>query len=193
MVRPKKPLWLRPAELIKFCVNDLGMPVGEARGRLYWAVVDGEVRAARAGKYLTVDEIKALVELIPNNPKSRQAFGQKLLNGEVGLPSDIDLLVTDADRLWRRAYQRQRDLTHPPPPSDISPKISRSVGRPPEMRKKAVALIRGAITRKEISLAELQNMKQEALAKLCGVRSRGPALDGLREVLSENQLPTQNN
>jgi len=173
MAGSKGPRWLRAPELIKYCVNNLHMPIGDARARLYWDVIHGKVRAARAGVLLTFDEVQALAD--PRSiadPRvwfsSGLQLGDELACGKIGLPPDIHLLVADADQLYRADFHRFAPV--PPPPSSTGALLSRGrrSGPLPRKREAAVAALRQAIEQGQLRQDDLRMMPWKAIAAFCG-------------------------
>jgi len=153
------------------------MPVEDARVRLYCDVVNGNVRSARAGKYLTIDEAQAIE---PPDAHTAQ-FSSALVRGEIGLPPDLDLLVADADRLYGRTYLRFAPI--PAPPSSAGVLKSRRGGPPPTKREAAMAAMRDAIEQGRLSADDLRRKTWKELATFCGSDVRRTTVRDARAAL----------
>jgi hypothetical protein len=82
--------WLRPMKLREYCVDPFVRDVRDAAYQLYWAVVDGNIRARHKGRLLTREEAYALRE---------KRWGT--VEGDFyELPPDIELSVQDAEQIW---------------------------------------------------------------------------------------------
>ena len=91
--------WLRPTKLREYCGSDQFVPdVRDAEYQLYWAVVDGNIRARHGGRLLTPEEAHALRE------KSWSSVEGDLY----ALPSDLELSVKDAKHIWREVARAAR-------------------------------------------------------------------------------------
>jgi hypothetical protein len=85
-----KRQWLRPLKLREYCVDPFVRDVRNAEYQLYWAVVEGNIRAKHNGKTLTPEEAYALREKRWSNAE-----------GDLyQLPADIELSVEDAEHIW---------------------------------------------------------------------------------------------
>jgi hypothetical protein len=82
--------WLRPMKLRESYVDQFVSDVREAEYQLFWAVVDGNIRARHGGRLLTPEEAYALRE------KSWSSVEGDLY----ALPPDIELSVEDAKHIW---------------------------------------------------------------------------------------------
>jgi hypothetical protein len=85
-----KRQWLRPLKLREYYVDPFVPDVRNAEYQLYWAVVEGNIRAKHKGKILTREEADALREKRWSNAE-----------GDLyQLPADIELSVEDAEHIW---------------------------------------------------------------------------------------------
>jgi hypothetical protein len=82
--------WLRPMKLRESYIDQFVSDVRDAEYQLYWAVVDGNIRARHGGRLLTPEEAYALRE------KSWSSVEGDLY----ALPPDIELSVEDAKHIW---------------------------------------------------------------------------------------------
>ena len=85
-----KRQWLRPLKLREYYVDPFVPDVRSAEYQLYWAVVEGNIRAKHKGKTLTREEAHTLREKRWSNAEGD--FYQ--------LPADIELSVEDAEHIW---------------------------------------------------------------------------------------------
>jgi len=81
--------WLRPLKLREYYVDPFVPHVRDADYQLYWAVMDGSIRARLKGRTLTKKEAGKLRE---------SRWGDE--GDDHALPPDIDLSVEDAKLIW---------------------------------------------------------------------------------------------
>jgi len=178
MARIKRPRWLRAPELLDYCIRRLHMPAEEARDLLYWFVVDGTFRAWRNGQLLSREEASAL-----RDPRPISAIRVALQSGELALPDDIELLVSDAERAWANHYRLLWEENHPPvyPSADSSKKkTGPKTGKLEETKKAMLSdLEQGPLTREQ-----LQDTSAEALGAMYEV-GRTTASEARKAVLPE--------
>ena len=87
-----KRQWLRPSKLHDYVVGWAPSirTVKDAEYQLYWAVIEGRVRARHKGKNLDADMLERL--------RARKWSDDP--NDLYGLPPDIELSVEDAEEIW---------------------------------------------------------------------------------------------
>jgi hypothetical protein len=85
-----KRQWLRPLKLREYYVDPFVRDVRDAEYQLYWAVVEGNIRARHKGKTMTREEAYML----------REKRWSDAEGGSYQLPADIELSVEDAERIW---------------------------------------------------------------------------------------------
>jgi hypothetical protein len=83
--------WLRPLKLREYYVDPFVPDVPRAEYELYWAVVEGAIRARHKGQELTLEEAYALRE-------KRWSDGK---DDHHALPPDLELSVVDAERIGK--------------------------------------------------------------------------------------------
>jgi hypothetical protein len=82
--------WLRPMKLREYYVDQFVSNVRDAEYQLYWAVVDGSIRARHSGRLLTLEEAYAL----------RNKSWSPVEGDLYALPPDLELSVEDAKHIW---------------------------------------------------------------------------------------------
>jgi hypothetical protein len=82
--------WLRPMKLREYCVDQFVPNVRDAEYQLYWAVVEGNIRARHSGRLLTPEAAYAL----------REKRWSPVEGDLYALPPDLELSVEDAKRIW---------------------------------------------------------------------------------------------
>jgi hypothetical protein len=82
--------WLRPMKLREYYVDQFVTDVRDAEYQLYWAVVDGNIRARHGGRLLTIEERYAL----------RNTSWSSVKGDLYALPPDLELSVEDAKHIW---------------------------------------------------------------------------------------------
>jgi len=94
-----KRQWLRPLKLREYYVDAYVPNLRDAQHQLYWAVVDGKLRARHKGRILTSEEANALhvSEFLGGRVFKRWSDCPTEL---YALPADIELSVEDAERIW---------------------------------------------------------------------------------------------
>ena len=114
-----KRQWLSPMKLREYYVNQFVPNVRDAEYQLFWAVVNGDIRARHSGRLLTPEEASALCK------KSWSS-----VEGDIyALPPDLELSVEDAKHIWMEVA----------PPKSLTPVLdagnAQPDGGPPERQR----------------------------------------------------------
>jgi hypothetical protein len=140
--------WLRPMKLREYYV-DLFVPnVRDAEHQLYWAVVEGNIRARHSGHLLTPEEAYALREK-----------RWSLVEGDLyALPPDLELSVEDAKRIWMEVAL---------PESPTRTLVQADESQPESHHKAAPALERARRAIKELYLDDVPDQSNISNKRLC--------------------------
>jgi hypothetical protein len=114
-----KRQWLSPMKLREYYVNQFVPNVRDAEYQLFWAVVNGDIRARHSRRLLTPEEAYALCK------KSWSS-----VEGDIyALPPDLELSVEDAEHIWMEVA----------PPESLTPVLdagnAQPDGGPPERQR----------------------------------------------------------
>jgi hypothetical protein len=187
--------WLRPSKLREYYVDPYVRGVRDAEYQLYWAVVEGNVRARLNGRLLTSKETHAL----------RDKRWSDAEDDIYALPPDIELSVEDAKRIWVQPGQLREPTLTPPtavqqgqPPEPALAPLTASVRKrgPRGVKLEGVKeAMRKDIQAQKYTCDQLRDMLEKDLKKNYGV-SRDTARKARNAILSEfvaNKTSTNDN